>query len=811
MRFDRLLTAKDQDAYAGISFTTGLIDANEPDGEDAALAGVVEFPTNWPRRSVEALLKNGLLAQPFHRELKASEENTVPSWLWAHRANKNSELSDSEQSARAVFHRFAGALTYRGWKQGLFNREADALAFYDEMRAMLAHQMISPPLSWLAAYGADWAYDLKDVEIASTKKPQTPKFYNQPIEKAYSLNGALSDAPDVYFALNLPCFRREEGHLNSGLLQQAAKMAALALHIIHGDNDERGAVTVTNFAALLMAEAIPYNSAAARHYAASIMAIVTGSALSVSAQLAQEKGASAEFNAQRETAIGWLERQAGAVEGEVQIENAYPLFALKPEAAPELNLVADARKLWESVLDNVRKKGLRLIYLTGVFATTSANDFLAVESANFRPMTTQMAVLQTMDGRIVQKLSPFIVEGLSKTGLDPDDVAQLQYYAEGQHSLQEAPAINAASLSLWGVDTETYNRLQEAVAISPTLRHAFTPWVLGEEFCRVKLGIGMADMQRPDFDVLTHMGFTATDIENANSHVCGHKTIFGHPSLPATSKAIFLTARENGDDDARLTTDDHMALLAAVQSVIAGPFDDFVLLPSDASAHELSGLYANIQQAGLRSLAWMLDPTWERARVAPEPAKAAEKPAAQVAIPNAPQRLQRKKLPERRKGYTQRGVIGGHKIYLRTGEYDDGRLGEIFIDMHKEGAAFRSLMNNFAIAVSLGLQYGVPVEEYVEAFTFTRFEPSGMVEGNDMIKMATSTLDYIFRELAISYLGRDDLAQVRPADLMPGSIGAGHREGDLPASGNQASGAAAELLQKVTSNGYIRSKLKVKS
>ena len=135
----------------------------------------------------------------------------------------------------------------------------------------------------------------------------------------------------------------------------------------------------------------------------------------------------------------------------------------------------------------------------------------------------------------------------------------------------------------------------------------------------------------------------------------------------------------------------------------------------------------------------------------------------------------------RRKGYTQKAIVGGHKVYLRTGEYEDGELAEVFIDMHKEGSAFRSLMNNFAIAISIGLQYGVPLEEFVEAFTFTRFEPSGIVEGNDAIKMATSILDYIFRELAISYLGRNDLAHVQPADLMPDTVGKGVAESNLVA------------------------------
>ena len=143
------------------------------------------------------------------------------------------------------------------------------------------------------------------------------------------------------------------------------------------------------------------------------------------------------------------------------------------------------------------------------------------------------------------------------------------------------------------------------------------------------------------------------------------------------------------------------------------------------------------------------------------------------------QRGERRRLPNRRKGYTQKATVGGHKVYLRTGEHEDGKLAEVFIDMHKEGSAFRSLMHNFAIAISMGLQYGVPLEEFVESFTFSRFEPSGIVEGNDAIKMATSILDYIFRELAISYLGRTDLAHAEPGDLLPDTVGKGEAQSSL--------------------------------
>jgi ribonucleoside-diphosphate reductase alpha chain len=161
---------------------------------------------------------------------------------------------------------------------------------------------------------------------------------------------------------------------------------------------------------------------------------------------------------------------------------------------------------------------------------------------------------------------------------------------------------------------------------------------------------------------------------------------------------------------------------------------------------------------------------------------------------------ERERLPGRRKGYTQKAIVGGHKVYLRTGEYDDGKLGEIFIDMHKEGAALRAMMNNFAIAVSVGLQYGVPLEEFVDAFTFTKFEPAGMVQGNDSIKNATSILDYVFRELAVSYLGRNDLAHVEPSEIGFDALGKGVDEGD------EEPRMPSMPAQKFLSTGYLRSK-----
>ena len=251
-----------------------------------------------------------------------------------------------------------------------------------------------------------------------------------------------------------------------------------------------------------------------------------------------------------------------------------------------------------------------------------------------------------------------------------------------------------------------------------------------------------------------------------------------------------------------LSVDSHIRMMAAAQPFISGAISKTINMPNDATVEDCKNAYMTSWKLALKANALYRDGSKlsqplnsqiladdeEDADevveqiVATRPAAARAEAVAERLVERIVEKVvrEREKLPNRRKGYTQKAVVGGHKVYLRTGEYDDGRLGEIFIDMHKEGAAFRSLMNNFAIAISLGLQYGVPLEEYVEAFTFTRFEPAGFVQGNDAIKNATSILDYIFRELAISYLGRHDLAHVNPDDIGATAIGTGVGQGKAP-------------------------------
>jgi ribonucleoside-diphosphate reductase alpha chain len=286
-------------------------------------------------------------------------------------------------------------------------------------------------------------------------------------------------------------------------------------------------------------------------------------------------------------------------------------------------------------------------------------------------------------------------------------------------------------------------------------------------------------------------------------------TVEGAPHLRAEHYPVFDCANPCGRNGKRyLSVESHIRMLAAAQPFISGAISKTINMPNDAAIEDCKAAYLLSWKLALKANALYRDgsklsqplqsqlitdedddedvesfiekPATARAAALAE--KVVEKIVERVTILR-----ERERMPDRRKGYTQKAVVGGHKVYLRTGEYDDGRLGEIFIDMHKEGAALRSLLNNFAIAVSLGLQYGVPLDEYVDAFTFTRFEPSGPVQGNDSIKYATSILDYVFRELAVSYLSRFDLAHVDPNETTFDALGKGVEEGRPSAAASYVS------------------------
>ncbi|MCB2102917.1 MAG: vitamin B12-dependent ribonucleotide reductase, partial [Rhodobacterales bacterium] len=425
--------------------------------------------------------------------------------------------------------------------------------------------------------------------------------------------------------------------------------------------------------------------------------------------------------------------------------------------------------------------------------------------------------------KIINRMVP---TALAKLGYGTDQIEDMVRHAVGHGTLLGAPGVNHDALRAKGFTEEALEAVEQALGDAFDIKFVFNKWTLGEAFCTQDLGLDPAQLDDVSFDLLATLGFTPAEVEAANTHVCGAMTLEGAPHLKDEHLPVFECASPCGRTGTRcLSAESHIRMMAAAQPFISGAISKTINMINAVGVEDCKNAYMLSWQLGLKANALYRDGSKlsqplqaqlldgvddaedEAAELAAQPTPKKAEIVAERIIERIVHRAQRRRPPNRRKGYTQKAVVGGHKVYLRTGEYEDGYLSEIFIDMHKEGAAFRSLMNNFAIAVSIGLQYGVPLDEYVESFTFTRFDPSGLVEGNDTIKMATSILDYIFRELAVSYLGRNDLAHVEPADLMPDSIGRGSSEGDLPAE--QEAGVLEEVVEKIASQGYMRSRFRV--
>jgi len=402
----------------------------------------------------------------------------------------------------------------------------------------------------------------------------------------------------------------------------------------------------------------------------------------------------------------------------------------------------------------------------------------------------------------------------------------------GHGTLAGAPGVNHETLTAKGFTPDKIAAVEKAVASAFDIKFVFNKWTLGEDFVTGTLGLKPERLDQPDFDLLAEIGFGKREIEAANEYACGAMTLEGAPGLKPEHLPVFDCASPCGRKGKRfLSVESHIRMMAAAQPFVSGAISKTINMPNDASVEDCKEAYLLSWRLALKANALYRDgsklsqplnsqlladeeeeqeevlaaitsdqPQAQRAMVLDERliqrvAELEEEKAGLERQLREGERAKRERLPDRRTGYIQKAVVSGHKVYLHTGEYKDGRLGEIFIDMHKEGAAFRSLMNNFAIAVSVGLQYGVPLDEFVDAFTFTRFEPAGVVRGNAAIKNATSILDYIFRELAISYLDRFELAHVDPQN--------GHTEVG-PAEGSRTPPAAQIEGDSRASRGFLR-------
>jgi len=586
-----------------------------------------------------------------------------------------------------------------------------------------------------------------------------------------------------------------------------------------------------NIGGLLMNMGYGYDSDEGRALCGSLTAIMTGVAYATSAEIASELGPFPGFDKNREHMLRVMRNHRTAAHGKADGYEglAVPPVPLDLKNCPDARLTDLAAGAWDEALELGEKYGYRNAQATVIAPTGTIGLVMDCDTTGIEPDFALVKFKKLAGGgyfKIINRSVPAALEGLGYTSAQIEEIVS---YAVGHGTIGNAPGINHTSLTGHGFGPNELAKVDAALESAFDVRFVFNQWTLGEEFCTGVLGIPAAKLNDPTFDLLRHLGFTKADIEAANDHVCGTMTLEGAPHLKEEHYHIFDCANPCGKKGKRyLSVDSHIRMMAAAQSFISGAISKTINMPNDATiedcqkAYELSwslGVKANalyrdgskLSQPLAAALVEDDDEAAEILETGSQQEKAvtlAEKIVEKVVIKEVV-KSHRTKMPHRRKGYTQKAVVGGHKVYLRTGEYEDGNLGEIFIDMHKEGAGFRAMMNNFAIAVSVGLQYGVPLEEFVDAFTFTKFEPAGMVQGNDSIKNATSILDYVFRELAVSYLDRTDLAHVKPEGPAFDDIGRGEEEGvsNVTELSETAATRSLEVLKQISSTGYLRKRL----
>ncbi len=586
-----------------------------------------------------------------------------------------------------------------------------------------------------------------------------------------------------------------------------------------------------NIGGLLMNMGLGYDSVEGRALCGALTAIMTGVAYATSAEIAGELGAFDSYERNRDHMLRVIRNHRNAAYGATE---GYDALAVKPvpldhSGCPDGRLVDLAMASWDEALRLGERHGYRNAQATVIAPTGTIGLVMDCDTTGIEPDFALVKFKKLAGGGYFKIINRSVPAALEHLGYASSQIEEIVSYAVGHGTIGNAPGVNHTTLAGHGFGAEELAKVDAALAQAFDIRFVFNQWTLSEAFCRDGLGISAEKLADPTFDLLKHLGYSRAQIDAANDHVCGTMTLEGAPHLKPEHYGIFDCANPCGKKGKRfLSVDSHIYMMAAAQSFISGAISKTINMPNEATiedcqkAYELSwslgtkanALYRDGSKLSQPLAAALVEDDDEAAEVLEtgtpqEKAQVLAEKVIEKIVVKEVIKSHREKMPQRRKGYTQKAIVGGHKVYLRTGEYENGSLGEIFIDMHKEGAGFRAMMNNFAIAVSVGLQYGVPLEEFVDAFTFTKFEPAGMVQGNDSIKNATSILDYVFRELAVSYLDRTDLAHVKPEGATFDDIGRGEEEGvsNISEITETAATKSLEVLKQISSTGYLRKRL----
>lgn len=607
----------------------------------------------------------------------------------------------------------------------------------------------------------------------------------------------LNDTACNLASLNLVKFLRADGSFDIEAYRHACRVFIIAQEILvdlssypteriaKNSHDYRPlGLGYANLGTLLMLKGIPYDSDRGRAWASALTAIMCGRAYAVSAEEAATLGAFEGFENNRSSMLRVIRKHR---------EAAYQInSALIPG-----ELVQAAREDWDLALKLGEKSGYRNSQVTVLAPTGTIGLLMDCDTTGVEPDFALVKFKKLAGGGYFKIVNQSVPAALKNLGYSDPQISEILDYLLGKMHFKGTPHIHREFLKSRGWTDADVARVEKTLPGTFELSSAFTRFGLGEEMLK-QLGVPASEFEKPTFNYLRWVGLTEAQIDEANKVICGTMTVEGAPHLRNEHLAVFDCANKCGAQGQRFIAPmGHVRMMAATQPFLSGAISKTVNLPHETTVEEIEDIYYQGWKLGLKAIALYRDGCKLSQPLSTKSEKK-EEVAPLVKVTTGPQITfapVRRKLPAKRRGFTQEAGVAGHKVYLRTGEYEDGTLGEVFIDMHKEGAAYRSMMNCFAIAVSLGLQYGVPLKEFVDKFTFTRFEPSGIVDGHPNVKLATSIVDYIFRVLGMEYLGRTDFVQVKPAVDLTAEKGAAQQVYPKEPSKLIASGVPIEGIQ----------------